>query len=259
MINISTFLTLFASSAGAFFLLWLIQLRTQDASWVDVLWATSIGLIALYIYTCYSVHTLRHTLILLCSLLWSGRLAFHIARRLLMLKHEDSRYQTMRAHFGARAHFKFLLFFEIQALFVMIFATPIMIALLSRPATFGLNDFVGLIIFFTAWLGETIADKQLLTHRATQGANVTCQRGLWRYSRHPNYFFEWMHWFAYACFSWHSPLFWVTALVPFVMLVFLLKLTGIPHAERESLKKKPDYAQYQRTTSPFIPWFKKSH
>ena len=85
---------------------------------------------------------------------------------------------------------------------------------------------------------------------------VTCQVGLWNYSRHPNYFFEWLGWFAYPFLCIDSKLFSITLLFPFVVLLFLFKLTGISHVERESIRNKSDYEAYIATTSVFIPWFK---
>ena len=85
---------------------------------------------------------------------------------------------------------------------------------------------------------------------------TVCERGFWKYSRHPNYFFEWLHWWAYVLLSGGT---WLTLIGPVVMLVFLFRLTGIPHTEAQSLRSRGDaYRRYQRTTSIFIPWFRRS-
>ena len=79
-------------------------------------------------------------------------------------------------------------------------------------------------------------------------------RGLWRYSRHPNYFFEWLVWIAYAMFALASPWGWISLACPAVMLYFLLRVTGIPATEAQALKSRgDDYREYQRTTSAFVP------
>jgi steroid 5-alpha reductase family enzyme len=86
----------------------------------------------------------------------------------------------------------------------------------------------------------------------------TCQEGLWRYSRHPNYFFEWLHWFAYVSWAAGSGLEWLAWMGPVIMLWFLVKVTGIPASEAQSLKSRgEEYREYQRRTSAFIPWFRK--
>ncbi len=87
----------------------------------------------------------------------------------------------------------------------------------------------------------------------------TCRRGLWRYSRHPNYFFEWLHWWAYALIAWGAAFVWVTVAAPFVMLVFVLFISGIPPTEARALASRgEDYRRYQRETSAFFPWFPKA-
>jgi steroid 5-alpha reductase family enzyme len=84
----------------------------------------------------------------------------------------------------------------------------------------------------------------------------TCRDGLWRYSRHPNYFFEWLHWWAYVPLSLGAAGGWATILAPLVMLFFLFCVTGIPATEAQALQSRgADYRQYQRTTSAFFPWF----
>jgi steroid 5-alpha reductase family enzyme len=84
----------------------------------------------------------------------------------------------------------------------------------------------------------------------------TCRLGLWKYSRHPNYFFEWLYWWVYVLIAWTAPLGWISLLAPGLMLFFLLKVTGIPATEAQAVRSRgDDYRDYQRTTSMFIPWF----
>ena len=98
--------------------------------------------------------------------------------------------------------------------------------------------------------------KQFKANPANKGR--VCQAGLWNFSRHPNYFFEWLVWVAFFLFALGSPWGWVTIYCPALMLFFLLKVTGIPMTEELAVKTKGDaYREYQRTTSVFVPWFKK--
>jgi steroid 5-alpha reductase family enzyme len=103
--------------------------------------------------------------------------------------------------------------------------------------------------------GEWLADLQLARFRANpENCGKVCQRGLWNYSRHPNYFFEWLHWFAYVALSIGAPAGVISLVGPVAMLLFLLFLTGIPHVEREAAAKRGEaYRQYQQTTSMLIP------
>lgn len=239
--------------------LWCWQLKSQDASLVDVLWALSIFIAILYVVIATQHYlNLRHILIALCGLIWSGRLAWHLWSRIYHSNAEDPRYANMRQSMQHYKHIGFFIFFQIQALFVVIFSTPITIALTTVSTQLQWSDYLGFFIFIVAFSGEAIADQQLKTFKQHAKDSTTCRAGLWNYSRHPNYFFEWIHWFAYPWFSVSSDYFWITCLVPFIMLIFLLKLTGIPHLEREAIKNKPDYLEYIKTTSSFIPWFKKT-
>ena len=107
---------------------------------------------------------------------------------------------------------------------------------------------------------ELPADRQLARFKADPAnAGLTCRVGLWRWSRHPNYFFEWLHWWSYCAFAVGSGWWWWTTLVgPVVMLTLLFKVTGIPATEAQAIRTRgDDYRAYQRTTSPFIPWFPK--
>jgi len=115
------------------------------------------------------------------------------------------------------------------------------------------------VLWLIAISGEALADAQLAAfkrHAANRGR--VCDAGLWRYSRHPNYFFEWLIWMAYAVFAFPSPYGYLALIIPAVMLFFLFKVTGIPATEEQSLRSRGDkYREYQRTTSRFVPWFPK--
>src|ERR1700761_3046303 len=137
-------------------------------------------------------------------------------------------------------------FFQIQAVGSVLFAVPMLIAARSR-APLGVLDFLGVAIWLIAIGGEATADRQLAAFRrdeANRGA--VCQRGLWHYSRHPNYFFEWLHWWAYVALAANAPLGWLTLIGPLAMLYFILFVTGIPPTEAQSLKSRGEkYREYQ--------------
>lgn len=105
--------------------------------------------------------------------------------------------------------------------------------------------------------GVALADWQLARFKSqADSRGKTCRAGLWRYSRHPNYFFEWLHWCAYLLLALGGPYSWLAAITPLVLLYFLLFVTGIPPTEKQALASRgDDYRDYQRTTSPFVPWF----
>ncbi len=113
-----------------------------------------------------------------------------------------------------------------------------------------------MILFIVAFLGEIVADAQLAAFKRNPAcAGKVCNAGLWRYSRHPNYFFEWLIWVAFFLYALGSPHGWAGFISPLLMLIFLTKVTGIPPAEAQSLKSRGDaYREYQRRTSAFVPW-----
>lgn len=114
-------------------------------------------------------------------------------------------------------------------------------------------------IWVVAFAGEVTADRQLLAFKTNpQNKGKTCQAGWWRYSRHPNYFFEWLIWVSYALFASSSPWGWLAWLCPATLLYLLFKVTGIPATEAQALRSRGEaYRRYQQTTSAFVPWFPK--
>jgi steroid 5-alpha reductase family enzyme len=136
---------------------------------------------------------------------------------------------------------------------------PIALACANPAPGIGLFEVAGVLLWLVAIGGESIADMQLAlfkSHPAAKGR--VCDIGLWKYSRHPNYFFEWLVWIAYFVFALGSPWSWVGLASPLLMLYFLTCVTGIPPAEARSLATRGDaYRAYQRRTSPFIPWIPK--
>ena len=239
---------------GVMALLWFVQKRTGDAGIVDVVWAAGVGLLAAF-YAFYADGLAeRRMLIAVLASIWAARLAGYLLIRVMRMP-EDGRYQKLRRDWQDTAQTKLFWFFQLQAFWSALFAAPMLIAA-RNPAPFGWLDLLGCAIWVTAIVGETIADKQLAAFRGDpSNRGQVCREGLWRYSRHPNYFFEWVHWWAYVLIGWPAPWGWLTLLGPTTMLLFLFKITGIPPTEANSLASRGDaYREYQRTTSVFFPW-----
>ena len=139
----------------------------------------------------------------------------------------------------------------------MLFSLPFLIVMRNPDPSLTGWDMAGIVIWMVAVAGETVADNQLQRFRSRPANSTsTCRECLWRYSRHPNYFFEWIHWFAYAIMAIGIPYGLWAWLGPILMFLFLFKVTGIPFTEQQSLARRgEDYRRYQQTTSIFIPWF----
>ncbi|MFK8012123.1 MAG: DUF1295 domain-containing protein [Marinicellaceae bacterium] len=234
-------------------LAWLWQYKTKNADIVDITWALGIVIGTLYYYYRLNQTQPASLLMLVFPALWYLRLAIHLIAR-YSTHHEDSRYAYLRNHWNTGTQFKFLLFFQFQALLIWIFVLP---AYWVSYVPFEINPIVisAFIIGFISLIGVTIADKQLYQFKKSQDKGKVCDTGLWKYSRHPNYFFEWIHWFVYPILLLNTPYFYWALIYPFLMLVFLLKLTGIPFSEQQSLINRGDtYRDYQNRTNKFFPW-----
>jgi steroid 5-alpha reductase family enzyme len=243
---------------AAFLVLWFVQRRTRDASAVDALWALGIATASLY-YALSGPGDARGLLAGLLVCIWGVRLGLHLlVDRVLMADHEDSRYAAMRVHYGPQADRHFLWFFMAQAVACFVFSLPAL-ALVHDPRPLVPTDAVWVVWWAVTLVMVAVADRQLAAFRADPSTRgTTCRRGLWRFSRHPNYFFEWLHWFSYVGLAWGGPFHWWLMLAPAVLFVLLIFVTGIPYAEARSLESRSDYASYRASTSAFIPWFPKS-
>lgn len=241
--------------AVAMAILWWTHGRQGNAGIVDVAWTLGVGLLSLaYCVTASEGDLARRISLAVIVAIWSGRLAWHILHRVRRMP-EDGRYTAIKTAWGAQAPRKMFFFFMFQAIAAVVFSLPMLMAAANR-VSFGTTDYVAILVALIALTGEAIADRQLQRFREdASNRGKTCRAGLWRYSRHPNYFFEWLHWFVYVLMAWSTPYGWVTLLAPLVMLHFVLNVTGVPPTESQALRSRgDDYRLYQRETSVFFPW-----
>ena len=247
---------------GAFILftvLWIIQVVRKDAGVVDIGWTAGVGAMAVYVAMAGDGWAPRRILLGAMGGIWSLRLVIYILKDRILCEKEDSRYQRLRAHWGKKANAWFFVFFTSQSLLVVLFALPFLAAAGSAQPSLTIFDVLAAAVWIISMGGEWLADLQLARFRnKPENKGKVCQDGLWNWSRHPNYFFEWLHWFSYVLLGIGAPGFMLTFVGPVAMYLFLMKLTGIPHVEREALAKRGDaYREYQQTTSILIPLPKK--
>ena len=259
MTGFDFFLAGWAVAALLMLLALAVQLRTLHDGVVDFTSAAGQELLALGYALSADGDALRRTLVAVLAGGWSFRLAAHILFDRVIGQPEDGRYQRLRAHWREHTQLKFFGFFQAQALLTAVFAAPFLVVALTPEPLPAFAIICAVAIWLLAVGGETLADRQLAAWRADPAnRGRTCRAGLWRYSRHPNYFFEWLHWWSYPLLAWGSPAWWLTLLGPALMLYTLLKVTGIPYTERQALTSRgDDYRAYQRSTSAFVPWFPK--
>jgi steroid 5-alpha reductase family enzyme len=239
--------------------LYAVQRGTKDAGIVDAGWAFGVGALSAFYAYAADGESSRRVLLAVLAGLWGLRLGGYLLRDRVLTRREDGRYQMLRESWGPRAQPFFFIFFQVQALWAIMFSVPFLPVVFNKARFPAWSDCAGIAIWLVAILGESAADLQLARFRGRpENRGKTCRAGLWRYSRHPNYFFEWVHWFAYVLLAAGSPYVWAAMLGPVVMLLFLYKVTGIPYTEKRALASRGDeYRRYQQTTSAFVPWFPK--
>ena len=240
---------------------WWVALRIRNAGIVDIAWALGFTPLALLYRAFGDGEPVRQNLITLMVVIWSLRLGVHLWKR-VMGHHpeEDGRYRELRHAVAGHENFFFFWFFQAQALLLAVLSIPVLLSNSDTRVQLGFSDFLGGAVWFIAICGESLADRQLAKFKASAAnSGKVCSAGLWHYSRHPNYFFEWLIWVSLFLFALPSPWGWATLFAPVLMLFFLLRVTGIPYTEQQSLRSRGDaYREYQRTTSPFVPWFPKA-
>ena len=245
--------------AAIMLVLWVIQVWKEEADIVDVGWSAGLGLLAIY----YALHAdglfSRRILVAFLVVVWSYRLASYLLRTRVLKEGEDSRFSGLRLSWGDKAQRNFFWMFQAYALACVIFSLPFFVVMLNPEERFSIWEMMAMLVWVVAIAGETIADKQLNSFRANpENQGKTCRLGLWKYSRHPNYFFEWLHWWTYVLMAVGTILGPITWIGPMLILYLFVKVTGIPPTEARALRNRgDDYRDYQRTTSAFFPWFPK--
>lgn len=239
------------------FTLWLASLRLKDASIVDIFWGAGFVLAA-WVYFSLTPEGYLPRKLLLAGLVsvWGLRLALHIARRNLG-KGEDYRYQNWRRQHGASWwYISFFQVFLLQGALMWLISLPLLAAQLGT-GSFNWLDGLGLLVWLVGFIFETVGDWQLTRFRANpanRGKLFT--GGLWRYTRHPNYFGDAAVWWGLALLALAAGGWWAL-LSPVIMTTLLVRVSGASLLEEKLRVSKPGYAEYVAATSGFLPWFPK--
>lgn len=236
-------------------ILWLVSLSYRDVSIVDAFWGLGFALVA----TVSRVvgHTSpRGTLVVILVCLWAFRLSFYLFWRNFG-QPEDRRYQEMRQKRGpAFTYTSLWVVFLLQGVLIWLISFPI-VAIYADPAPTDLHLLDGLATLFVL-VGiyfEAVSDWQLLRFKtAPQNKGKVMDRGLWRYSRHPNYFGDALVWWGFGLFAVATGTHFWTVLSPIIMTVLLLRVSGVSLLEKNIVERRPEYADYIRKTSAFVPW-----
>jgi steroid 5-alpha reductase family enzyme len=239
---------------------WIMSQKLNNAGIVDVTWSYNFLIVVMVYLALADGYCPRKLLITALVSAWSFRLGTHLLIRVGgHIKTEDGRYLQLRKEWASNLQLKFFLFFQFQGLLNIILSIPFLLICLNIKTEITLLEWIGAGVWTLAFLGESLADWQLKHFKSkAENAGKVCTEGLWNYSRHPNYFFEWLIWVAYFIMALSAPWGWISIVCPILMLHFLYRVTGIPMTEEQALRSKGElYKAYQKSTSAFVPWFKK--
>ena len=238
---------------------WFVQQRTGNSGWVDTIWTFSVGLVgmgaALWPFAQTSL-PVRQVMVAALVAAWALRLGLHIAARTAGGQ-DDPRYADYARQWGEAARRKMFVFLQQQALGSLPLVLAIFLAAQAPVATLRVQDFLGAIILAVGIVGEAIADAQLERFRDNPvNKEKVCDIGLWRWSRHPNYFFQWLGWLAYPVIAIAPgyPLGFAALLAPLFMFYILNYATGVPPLEAQMERSRGQaWRAYAARTSRFFP------
>jgi steroid 5-alpha reductase family enzyme len=255
--HLASALLLFCCIGG----LWALSLHRRDASIVDSFWALGFALVSL-VSLWRGPGSERALLAAACTTLWAARLSLHLLRR--NLAHgEDRRYAAMRKRFDPGWWWKsFFIVFLLQGVLIWVISLPLQYAgaapSIHPPGSpgdsLGLLDALGALLFLAGFLCEALADAQLEAFKKDpSSAGRVLDTGLWRYSRHPNYFGNALLWWGLSLFGVATGPWWLLC-APALMTFLLLRVSGVTLLEKDIGERRPEYSEYIRRTSSFIPW-----
>jgi steroid 5-alpha reductase family enzyme len=236
-------------------IIFILALIKKDNSIVDVAWGLGFVIVSVYATIQSGEVDLRKMIINVLVLLWSLRLSFHIMVRNTG-KGEDFRYREWRnkwKYFVIRSFFQI---FMLQGLFMLIVSAPVWLINYSSGGLLGPWDTIGLVLFGAGFMMETVSDHQLSEFRkdpANSGRLITT--GLWKWSRHPNYFGEALVWWGIGCYALSFPYGWCTLVSPVIITLLLRFVSGVPMLEKR-LSSYPGWDEYKSATAAFVPFVK---
>ena len=253
-------LTTAAVTLIAMLLLWLTSLTRRDASIVDPYWGPGFVLVTVTALLIGAAFEPRGTLMTIMVGVWGLRLGLHLLVRNFH-EGEDRRYRSMRDHWGSSFWWVSLFtVFLLQGSLMWIISLPIQAVVTGTgPEGWTLVDVLGILVFITGFLFEAVGDWQLQRFKADPAtAGKVLDRGLWRYTRHPNYFGNALIWWGIFIVATSTPGGRLLIFSPILMTFLLLKVSGVVLLESDITERRPAYRNYIEQTSAFFPWLPKT-
>lgn len=247
-------LIIWSYSTLVMFCAWLYQHKTKRAEIVDICWTILLGISGVFVAAALEGDLTRRVILAVIVFVWSARLGSHLIKDRLFADHEDTRYSDLRSEWGNKSTAKFFVFFMLQGFLVPLFSTAY-IAVANNLTSIGILDYIAILIVLVALFGEGIADRQLLQFKKIRAdRKLVCNVGLWSWSRHPNYFFEWLHWLSYPLLAITGHFWWLSFASPIFMYYLIRHVTGVkPLEDRMRKHYGQTFIEYERRVSEFFP------
>jgi steroid 5-alpha reductase family enzyme len=240
-------------------LLWMLSVVLRNVSIVDIFWGFGFILLAIFYFNTTAGFDLRKTIVLVLVSMWGLRLALYLAWRNLG-KGEDYRYQQFRQRYGAHRYWWVSLFqvFLLQGVLIWVISLPLLGAQINNVNS-GLTifDWLGIVVWVVGFIFESVGDFQLARFKANPGnKGKVLSTGLWKYTRHPNYFGDSAVWWGFALLSVGAQSYWMIV-GSIVMTLLIVKVSGVALLEKNLVGRSDEYKAYIKRTPVFIPWFPK--
>ena len=235
---------------------WAVAQSTGRSGYIDCIWSAATGAACAFAALGADGSPSRRYIVAAMGALWGARLAYYVGKRAAHGP-DDPRYAALKEEWGDKAGRQLFIFLQIQAAAALPLALASYLAASAPRGALGLQDLLGVALFCAALAGETIADRQMATFKADPASKgKVCDRGLWSWTRHPNYFFEWMGWLSYPAIalSLAQPASFLSFGAPILMYVLLAKVSGVPPLEAHMKRSRPEaFAAYAARVSEFWP------
>jgi steroid 5-alpha reductase family enzyme len=254
----AAFATVLAWMIAVMLAAYAMQRHARNGGWIDAFWTfgTGAACVIAALWPAPAASEARVYLVAILAALWGARLGGFMLLRVVTADREDSRYARLREEWGKDFQRRLFQLAIIQAPTTALLSLSVYVAAHEGGADLGPRDLAGALILLIAIGGEALADEQMRAFRATAKHGAVMDRGLWSWSRHPNYFFEWLGWLAYPAMAFDpaAALTWLTWLAPALMYVILRYGTGVRIVERMMLRSRGEpFRAYQARVAVFFP------
>ncbi len=240
-------------------LLWIVSVFIKNVSIVDIFWGLGFVIVNAFYYILNDEYFTRNTILLILVTVWGLRLSIYLALRNIG-KGEDFRYREFRKNYGEKRYWWISYFqtFLLQGILMWLISMPLIgTQYFTKSDSLSIFDYIGIFFFIIGIIFEAGGDFQLSQFKKNPlNKGKVLNTGLWKYTRHPNYFGDSAVWWSFAFFSIAAGSYW-TIIGSVIMTLMIIKVSGIALLEKSLKSEKPEYQEYIRKTSSFIPWFPK--